>query len=78
MDSNIISDEWGARVARLTELIARKSEAIRVHLAQPDPDRLAIAQYEELRTRYLNELAQLMKQYGVVVRFEQELKANAA
>jgi hypothetical protein len=76
METNTTSDEWGARVARLTELIARKSEAIRVHLSQPNPDRIAVEQYTELRARYLEELAQLMNQYGVVVKFEQS--ANPA
>jgi hypothetical protein len=76
METNTISDEWGARVARLTELIARKSEVIRVHLSQPNPDRIAVEQYTELRARYLDELAQLLNQYGVVVKFEQS--ANPA
>ena len=76
MRPNIISDEWSERVARLTELIARKSEAIKIHSEQPEPDRLAIEQYMELRAHYFDELAQLMKQYGVIVRFEQG--ANAA
>jgi hypothetical protein len=77
MEANIISDEWGARVARLSELIARKSEAIRIHESQPNPDRLAIEQYKELRACYLEELAQLMNQYGVVLRFEQTISTAA-
>lgn len=78
MQELLASDEWAARVSRLAELIAHKTEAIRQHAEAPEPDRLAISQYEELRRRYLNELGELMHQYGIVIRFENRATDQAA
>lgn len=78
MQETIASDEWAARVSRLAELIAHKTEAIRQHAEAPEPDRLAIGQYEALRSRYLNELGELMNQYGIVIQFESRATDQAA
>lgn len=76
MQEVLSTDEWAARVSRLAELIAHKTEAIRQHAEAPD--RLAIGQYEELRRRYLSELSELMHQYGIVIRFEDRTTDQAA
>jgi hypothetical protein len=78
MQELLASDEWAARVSRLAELIAHKTEAIRQHAEAPEPDQLAIGQYEELRRRYLSELGELMHQYGIVIQFGSQPTDQAA
>lgn len=78
MQEVLASDEWAARVSRLAELIAHKTEAIRQHAEASEPDRLAIGQYEELRSRYLTELGALMDQYGIVIQFKSRSTDQAA
>jgi ATP-dependent exoDNAse (exonuclease V) alpha subunit len=70
MQNEIITDSWSEKVARLMELVARKTEAIRIHQQQPKPDLLAIEQYGQKRAEYLNELSSLMQTYGIRVQFE--------
>jgi hypothetical protein len=70
MQTEIITDSWSEKVARLMELVARKTEAIRIHQLHEKPDRLAIDQYEQKRAEYLNELSILMQTYGIRVQFE--------
>ncbi len=70
MQKEIITDSWSEKVARLMELVARKTEAIRIHQQQEKPDKLAIEQYAQKRAEYLNELSDLMQAYGIWVKFE--------
>lgn len=54
-------------IEHLLELIERMSGAIERHQSYPDPDRLAIEQFTDLRTVYVGQLALLLNQYGLVV-----------
>lgn len=49
-----------AMVARLLDLIERTNAAVDRHTHQPQPDRLAIRQYTELRDDYVREFAELV------------------
>lgn len=61
------ADERAAVVSRLLDLMERTNAAIDRHTHQPQPDRLAIRQYTDLRDEYLREFADLVKPVGVVV-----------
>ncbi len=65
MENDVFSDDWGLRLTRLTQLIARKTEAIQIHLQQQEPDRLAIEQYQQRRAEHIKELADMMHTLGI-------------
>jgi pyruvate-formate lyase len=65
----VSSEEWVARVTRLVELIARKTELLRMHRNSHEPIALMIEQYEELRNRHLDELSALASRYDLEIRF---------
>lgn len=60
-------NEYDLAVLRLLELIRRKRGAILFHQQNEEPDRLAIAQYQDLLNEYLVELMGLLHdKYGFV------------
>ena len=58
--------EYDLAVMRLLELIRRKKDALERHQQRDEPDRLAIAQYQDLLNEYLTELMGLLHdKYGL-------------
>ena len=57
------SEERGAMLARLAELIDQTNAAIDFHRTFDEPDRLAISENIELRHRYVHELTNLLRDF---------------
>jgi hypothetical protein len=58
-----------AMISRCAELIERTKAAITAHRQYDKPDLMAIGQYEELQTRYIQELAELLQPLDLVLQF---------
>lgn len=56
----LTENERDLRVLRLLELIAHINQTIRLHRQQSVPDAFMLVQYSDRRTKYLDQLAELM------------------
>ncbi|AQG82131.1 hypothetical protein [Spirosoma montaniterrae] len=63
-------------IEHLLEMIERLNQSIQRHEAYQNPDRLAIKQYAELRTKYVGQLDVLLNQFGLVVQMPDNPQPN--
>ena len=55
-------------IARLLQLIEMNTKTIQRHQDSHSPQTI-VEQYQDLRQRYLNELAEVMQGFGVIAKF---------
>ncbi|WP_342084108.1 hypothetical protein [Dyadobacter sp. OTU695] len=69
MDMKILEElhEWGARVARLVELVALTNKTLQLHRELGDTQSI-IEQYERLLAEHQQELDELLRTYGLTIK----------
>ncbi|CAN5274917.1 hypothetical protein BH09BAC4_BH09BAC4_20620 [soil metagenome] len=66
MEAQIVSDKM-VQIERLLELIQGINKLLTLHRSLEKPNQMAIADYEELRKQYINELTELLKEYDITI-----------
>lgn len=66
MEVQTVSDKM-VQIERLLELIQGTNKLLTLHRSVEKPNLMAIADYEELRKQYINELTELLKEYDIKV-----------
>ncbi|GAB4018606.1 hypothetical protein GCM10028808_53720 [Spirosoma migulaei] len=66
MDGQTVSGKM-VQIERLLELIQGTNKLLTLHKRIDKPNQMAIADYEELRKQYINELTDLLKEYDIKV-----------
>ena len=66
MEAQIVSDKM-VQIERLLELIQGTNKLLTLHRSLEKPNQMAIADYEELRKQYINELTELLKEYDITI-----------
>ncbi len=59
-----------SRIMRLIELIEHINSTIQIHQNDAAPDLFVIGQYEERRTEFLSELAELLRPLGISLKWQ--------